>query len=196
MQEAIFAYIRQRAVKGICFIQRTLGKIKNQKLAALGVIKTEFWDINYYKHPPLTEAMVKHAEKELNIKLPAQLIELLMIQNGGYTKGFVYPMVKKTTWADNHVPLDSLWGIVTDKSIESAHNLLDTPYMTEEWGLPNGQVILTGDGHWFITLDYRKGPEPSIRWIDTECDEDIEVAINFDEFIKALVSEDAFRAGE
>lgn len=147
---------------------------------------TQFWDLNYYKHPALTNDMILFAEKLLGVKLPSKLIELLRIQNGGYTKGFGFPMSQKTTWSNNHVPLESLSGIVTDTSISTSQNLLDTPYMTKEWGLPENQVLLTGDGHWWITLDYRSGPVPSVGWIDVDSNEDIHVADNFEIFINGL----------
>ncbi len=46
--------------------------------------KTDFWDNNYYNHPPLTDEMVTTAETLLKVKLPALFIDLLKIQNGGY----------------------------------------------------------------------------------------------------------------
>jgi hypothetical protein len=146
--------------------------------------------VNYYNHPPLTDDMVVFTEKTLNLKLPTTLIELLKIQNGGYTKGFAFPMTQKTSWSDNHVPLTELFGIVTDKSIETAQNILDTQFITKEWGLPDRQVLLCGDGHWWITLDYRKGDKPTVRWIDIECEQDVHIADDFDDFINGLVSED------
>jgi hypothetical protein len=155
----------------------------------MSINKSEFWDSNEYNHP-LTEDMVNFAEEMLNVKLPNLLIELLKIQNGGYTRGFVFPMTKKTTWAENHVPLSELFGIVTDENTETSQNILDSQYMIDEWGLPEKQVLLAGDGHWWITLDYRKGDIPTVRWIDVECDEDIHVADSFDDFINGLVSED------
>ncbi len=158
----------------------------------MAVDKNEFWDENYYKHPPLTQEMVIAAEKILNVKLPKLLIKLLKVQNGGYTKGFAFPMTEKTTWAENHVPLSNLFGIVTDKSIKTAQNILDSLYITQEWGLPEKQVMLTGDGHWWITLDYRKGNTPSVRWMDVECEEDIYVADSFEDFINGLVAQDKF----
>lgn len=158
----------------------------------MAIDKNEFWDENYYNHPPLTDDMVSTAEKMLSVKLPSLLIELLKVQNGGYTKGFAFPMAEKTTWAENHVPLSDLFGIVTDESIETAQNILDSHYMTEEWGLPEKQVLLTGDGHWWITLNYRKSSTPSVSWIDVECGEDVHVANSFEDFINGLVAEDAF----
>lgn len=154
--------------------------------------KADFWDNNYNNHPTLTDDMVTTAETILNVKLPTLLIDLLKVQNGGYTKGFAYPMTVKTTWAENHVPLSELFGIETDPTIKTGQNILDTAYMTEEWGLPDKQVLLNGDGHWWITLDYRKSEIPSVRWVDVECDQDIHIADTFDNFISGLVSEDTF----
>lgn len=155
--------------------------------------KPDFWGSNYYSHPPLTEDMIIAAEKSLNVKLPGLFIELLKIQNGGYTRGYAFPMTEKTTWAENHVPLLELFGIVTDEDILTGQNILDSEYIANEWGLPEKQILLAGDdGHWWITLDYRKGSIPSVLWIDVECNEDIHIASSFEEFISGLVSVDAF----
>lgn len=151
--------------------------------------KNNFWGNNYYHHPPLTDYMVSAAETMLGAKLPPLLIDLLKIQNGGYTQGFVYPVNLKTTWADDHVPLAELFGIVTDKTINTGQNILDSQYMIDEWGLPEKQVLLTGDGHWWITLDYRESDVPSVRWIDIECDQDMHIADTFEAFIQGLVFE-------
>jgi len=151
-----------------------------------------FWDSNYYKHPEVTDEMIMIAENKLKVKLPELLITLLKIQNGGYTKGFAFPMNQRTSWSEDHIPLSELFGIVLDPALQSAQNIMNTEYMTQEWGLPEKQVLLSGDGHYWVTLDYRKASNPSIRWIDTECNEDILVAGNFEEFIQGLVSEDLF----
>lgn len=147
----------------------------------------EFWDTNYYQNPSLTDEMVAKAENELGVKLPPLFIELLKIQNGGYTQGFAFPMKQSTSWSENHVPLQELFGIVTDKSSDSGHNILMTDYLVKEWGLPEKQVLLTGDGHWWITLDYREGEAPKIRWIDCEINQDIHIADSFDEFFNGLI---------
>ncbi len=156
------------------------------------ISKDNFWTPEYSINPSLTNEMILTTETTLGVKLPALLIDLLKIQNGGYTKGFSFPMTQATSWADNHVPLPDLNGIVTHESSETIHNLLQTAYMTAEWGLPERQVLLSGDGHYWITLDYRKGETPTIRWIDTEMDQDIHVADSFEEFINGLVSDDEF----
>ena len=99
-------------------------------------------------------------------------------------------MLEKTTRASKHVPLVDLFGIVIDKSIEKAQNMLATSYMTQEWGFPENQVVLTGDGHWWITLDYRKENKPRVSWIDIECKEKKHIADSFDDFINELIPED------
>jgi hypothetical protein len=157
----------------------------------MGILLSEFWGNNYYGHPALTNEMINEAEKSLKVKLPSLLIELLQIQNGGYTKGFVFRIKQKTSWSDDHVPLDSLSGIIHDPSYRT-QNIMDTEYMTTEWDLPEKQVLLEGDGHWWITLDYRESDEPTIHWIDVDSDEDIEIAASFADFINGLVPTSVF----
>lgn len=152
----------------------------------MAILIDAFWKSNYYKHPPLTDDLVSVAEKQLGVKLPAEYLALLRVQNGGYTHGFGFPMTRPTTWAKDHVPLNDMTGIVTDPDIRTAQNILDTGYMTDEWGLPPRQALLSGDGHWWITLDYRSGDCPSVAWIDVECGEDIQVAPTFAAFLDGL----------
>ena len=151
-----------------------------------------FWSSNSYNHPQLTDEMVEFAQAKLGVKLPAEYLSLLRIQNGGYTKGFGFPMTQKTTWSDDHVPLAELAGIVTDAKIETVQNILDSPEMTNEWGVPPRQVLLAGEGHWWVTLDYRNGDIPSVAWIDVECDEDLQVAPTFADFLAGLRPDEEF----
>ncbi len=137
--------------------------------------------------------MIGEAEKLMDVRLPALLVELLTLQNGGYTSGYAFPMSRRTSWADDHVPFLELFGIVTDRDILTAQNVLDSNYLAQEWGLPEKQVLLAGDdGHWWITLDYRHGPVPKVRWIDVECGDDILIAGSFEEFINGLLPVDEF----
>jgi hypothetical protein len=151
-----------------------------------------FWGNNYYRHPPLSDEMLATAEAALKIRLPSELVTLLRIQNGGYTRDFAHPMPQPTTWATDHVPLDDLAGIVVDPNHHTAQNLLATAYMTQEWGLPPKQVLLSGDGHFWITLDYRNGEIPSVAWIDVECGEDVPIAQTFALFLDGLVPSETY----
>jgi hypothetical protein len=149
---------------------------------------TTFWDEPDKVPPALTTEFIQQAEQQLAVHLPAELLALLRQQNGGYTRGFVYPMAQPTSWAENHVPFDELFGLVP--SDEGPMSILDTAYLTEEWGLPQKQVLLSGDGHWFITLDYRHGSAPRVAWFDTELDEEVPVADSFPAFLAGLVARD------
>lgn len=147
----------------------------------------QFWDEENEWHPPLTAEMLAAAEAQLGVTLPAEYVRLLRVQNGGYTRGFAFPMPQGTSWAEDHIPLDELFGIITDPTLETSQNILETAYMTQEWGLPPRQVILAGDGHWWITLDYRDGEVPAVAWIDVECDQDLQAAPTFSAFLEGLV---------
>ncbi|MVN79216.1 SMI1/KNR4 family protein [Hymenobacter sp. HMF4947] len=149
---------------------------------------TNFWDETDKVPPPLTTEFIQQAEQQLAVHLPADLLALLKQQNGGYTRGFVYPMAHPTSWAENHVPFDELFGLLP--SDRGGASILDSGYLTQEWGVPEKQVLLSGDGHWFITLDYRHGSEPRVAWIDTEMEEDVPVADSFSTFLAGLVDRD------
>jgi len=148
---------------------------------------TEFWGSNHYEHPPLTDEMLDAAETRLGVKLPPLLVELLRYQNGGFTKDFGYPMSVPTSWAEDHVQLEELFGIVTDTSIRTAQNMIKPAYIEEERGIPEKQVLLCGDGHWWITLDYRMSENPSVLYLDTEMEESAPIANSFEEFYAGLV---------
>lgn len=150
----------------------------------------DFWDSNYHNHPNLTVEMIEIAERRLHIKLPESYINLLKKMNGGYTKGFAFPM-NNISWS-NHILLDSLNGIVIDDGIETTLNVFQTEYMTKEWGLPEKQVLLCGDGHTWITLDYRENNNPCVRWLDVESGEDVLVAESFDKFLDGLVPQELY----
>jgi len=158
----------------------------------VGVAPDEFWGSNYYDHPPLTDEMVVEAERQLGVRLQEEYLALLRIQNGGYTRGFGFPMSRPTIWAADHVPLGDLFGIVTDPDHRTALNILKTGYMTREWGLPPRQVLLTGDGHWWIALDYRNGEVPSVTWLAIDHGQDIQVAPTFAAFLDGLLPDSAF----
>jgi len=125
-------------------------------------INKEFWYSAYQPNVDLTSEIVQKAEKMLGLKLPTAYINLLKIQNGGETQGLVCPTTVKTSWADNHVPLDECFGIdLLDGSEETAErdtsefNILDSIRFTKVWGLPDNQIVLCGDRNGCITLDYR-----------------------------------------
>lgn len=155
-------------------------------------IKSGFWGPGGHGvQSPLTDEMVREAEDILGVTLPGELLELLRIQNGGVAaKGnCIFPTAVATSWAEGHIPFADLMGIGrTDGSL----SLLNTPYLVEEWDLPEPLVLLSGDGHYWIGLDYRKvGPadEPEVTWFDTDSAEHVVVAPTFRSFVEGLGGE-------
>ena len=149
--------------------------------------QSDFWSEEFSACPnaALTEAMVEAAAWTLRCMFPPRFVELLRLRNGGTTRGFVLPV--PTSWADDHVPFEEMFGIGTNVDSFSSHDVLATPYMTAEWGLPPSQVLLAGAGDWWITLDYRSGPSPCITWLDVDAKQDVVLAPSFDAFLDALV---------
>ena len=148
--------------------------------------------------PPLTGEMVAAAEEELGVTLPEAYVELMRTCKGGYTRNAALPTAQPTGWAPDHVPVDTIFGIpaIGDRGqFGTGLGILQTGYMTAEWNLPDGLVLLNGDGHWWIALDYRvSGPTgpPTVAWIDVEREEDIQVAESLEAFLAELVPADQF----
>ncbi|WP_121663753.1 SMI1/KNR4 family protein [Metabacillus litoralis] len=139
-------------------------------------------DDEYYRLEPLTDAMVKEAEDKLNVKLPDSYINILKEQNGGYIKFDSFPCSTPTSWADDHVNVDHIFGIGKENSI------LDSEYLINEWDLPTNIVLISGSGHSWIALDYRETREnPPVIFIDVDDEKIVELAANFDLFLDGLM---------
>jgi hypothetical protein len=152
-------------------------------------VKATFWgDDTRLVLPPLTDESVREAEALLGVTLPSSLLDLLRVRNGGLVadEWSAFPTVEPTSWSADHVPFDHLLGIGQSDGVIS---LLDTPYLVEEWGLPSPIVLLSGDGHYWIGLDYRRhGPrhEPSVTWFDADFGTELSLAADFRSFVEGL----------
>jgi hypothetical protein len=160
-------------------------------------VKATFWGEGLYGvQAPLTDEGVEDAERRLGVRLPSSLLEILRLQNGGLVASDcnALPTGVPTSWSESHVPLDGMMGIGRR---EGQLSLLDTPYLVEEWGLPSPLVLLSGDGHCWIALDYRlcgRQGEPSVTWFDTDWNTELTLAADFRTFIEGLTSASTFDA--
>jgi hypothetical protein len=152
-------------------------------------IKTSFWSARAHGvQPALTQAIVADAEQTLGLRLPASLLALLRVRNGGgvVADRNAFPTDRPTSWSEDHIPFTHLLGVGTGGR---GRSLLETPYLVTEWELPFPVVLLSGDGHYWIALDYRtRGPlaEPSVTWFDTDSDTELPLAPDFRTFVEGL----------
>ena len=95
-----------------------------------------------YLQDPLTPEALRAAEEELGHGLPRELAMMLSVQNGGYLR---YEL--------EGYPLDAISGI------GEAHPSLTHFCWGEERECVSfeldGLVPFSGDGHWYLCLDYR-----------------------------------------
>ena len=139
----------------------------------------------YYKLKPLTKKVLEKAERILQVKLPETYINLLKQQNGGNIIYNAFPTNVQTSWAENHIHIDHILGVSEEEGI------LQSEYLIQEWGLPKGIVLFSGDGHSWIAFDYRKTKEePPIIYIDLDTEQTIDLAPDFNVFLKGLYVED------
>lgn len=131
---------------------------------------------------PVTDEQRKEAEVQLQVQLPEAFVALLQQQNGGYIEGVACPTAEATSWADDHIQLDHIFGITESEGI------LDSPYLINEWGLPEKLVVINGDGHGWVALDYRAGKtNPKVIHVDTEMEKEQELAPTFADFLTKLI---------
>lgn len=134
--------------------------------------------LDEYELEDLTESTLKKAEDFLGVKLPSSYIELMQNQNGGHLFRNSFELNSEK------IRIDHLLGI----GRKSNEGILLTPYMIKEWELPSNIVLISGDGHSWVILDYRQEKsEPSVSFIDTEQEIDVQLAIKFKEFINQLI---------
>ncbi|MGG4209596.1 SMI1/KNR4 family protein [Bacillus safensis] len=143
-----------------------------------------FWEIDdegYYMLKKINAEEVAKAEKKLGVTLPDTYKKLILEQNGGYTVHNAFPTTHSNSWAEDHIQFNHLLGIAEDEGI------MDSAYLIKEWELPEGLVLINGDGHTWVAMDYRKTKEnPAIHYFDVEMEEDFKLADSFDELIQGL----------
>ncbi|KAA0139746.1 SMI1/KNR4 family protein [Gimesia chilikensis] len=150
------------------------------------------WDLNAPAwNDSLTGTMLSDAESRLNVRFPADYVSALREKNGGTTLGEYIPLPKQeipshlAPYVDHgHISITGINGIGN-----SHGSVLKTEYMTEEWKLPGGFVLLDGDGHTWIAFDYRNTKsEPAIVFLESESGDTLYVAQNFSQLFSNLVT--------
>ncbi|MDX5483664.1 SMI1/KNR4 family protein [Bacillus pumilus] len=138
-----------------------------------------------YTLKKISEKDILKTEKKLGVKLPQEYKNLVLEQNGGYLECNAFPTDRPTSWAEDHIQFDHLLGIGKKEGI------LESDYLIKEWGLPKDIILISGDGHSWVALDYRNTIEnPPVHFFDLETEEDFKIADSFNEFISKLYIDD------
>lgn len=149
---------------------------------------SEFWESSEYdpfRLKDISDNEIKNVEKKLNLTLPDQYKKLIIQQNGGLINFNAFPTDQETSWADDHIEVDHIRGIGKDLGI------LESEYLIKEWGLPQRLLLIQGDGHNWVALDYRLTNEnPPVHYFDLELNNDFKIAVSFDEFLSKLYTHD------
>lgn len=146
-------------------------------------MKKQIWNydvLDQYELNPLTREKVESAQSELKIKLPDSYLKLLKEQNGGSLYLNAFPISFED---EDHLAVDYLLGIGENKR----EGIQQSGYFIKEWGLPKRIVLLCGDGHTWIALDYREvNVSPPIIYIDVELEIEKQLSLSFEEFVSKL----------
>jgi hypothetical protein len=140
---------------------------------------------------PLDDRVLAEVEEKLGVKLPAAYVGLMREQNGGDFESMVIRARRPVPEAiedhigkDRFVELHSFHGVTLGES----GILQQTQYMTNAWELPSGLVLLEGDGHTWIALDYRRAAnEPSVIFLESDSKQSVTLAPSFASLLAALV---------
>jgi hypothetical protein len=143
-----------------------------------------------YVQPTLTEETVREAESQLAVQLPRAYLDLLKQQNGGYLRASWPDSVSETLFGIGprfpSITRDDGWW--RPKNADS-----------QMWAPPQSELLIPfdGDGHWDMCFDYRKhGPrrEPTIAFVDCECERERPITESFVDYLAGLVDESAATA--
>jgi hypothetical protein len=127
-----------------------------------------------YVHAPLTDALIRAAEKQLGFVLPTELLDLLRVQNGGPTR-FSLP----DSVGDLIAGIGHSFPSITDFNLSDHQEYVDFSM--------DGLVPFDGDGHWYRCLDYRNNRKtPAVSYIDVECNSEKRLADSFSDFLQLV----------
>lgn len=131
-----------------------------------------------YTLEPVTDAQIELVQQKLKVTLPDSYIALMRQQNGGELRK------RKLVVGEEIVSVDYINGIGS----KSGEGIWLSSTLKREWGLSNRFVYLFGDGHTWLTLDYRRytGNNPPVTYIDLELGTKEVIANDFEQFLTTL----------
>ncbi|MBZ0235605.1 MAG: SMI1/KNR4 family protein [Deltaproteobacteria bacterium] len=147
-----------------------------------------YFDLNADEpRPPLDSADLARLETLLGVRLPTALVALLRVRNGGTLR--LSRFRRRGGGSGDVVTVGTLAGVSVGGGV---HDLFRVPYLRGEWEVPEWAVMLSGDGHSWVALDYRESVEPAVVYLD-ESDDGfavVELAPSFEAFLDGLELEE------
>lgn len=138
---------------------------------------------NYRVYTP--EERIELFEKENGVNLPDAYITLAGTKHSWIVK--LPPCNTGSTkyyFGDGFYEIGELSGLDPDKY----RSIFDSPGLVEEWELPKELVLIDGDGHTWLALDYRDSKtEPKVIVIESDESNYLVVANNFNDFVQSLL---------
>jgi hypothetical protein len=150
-----------------------------------------YFDLNADdRGPPLDERELQRLEAMLGVRLPEALVAMLRVRNGGWMRYCAFAMPRRASDGTTVASFHELMGVEAD-----GRGLFGVPYLRQEWCLPDWAVMLSGDGHTWIALDYRGREQPGVVWMASADEDDappevIELAPTFEGFLDGLRIDD------
>ncbi|ROR98006.1 SUKH superfamily protein [Sinobacterium caligoides] len=138
---------------------------------------------NYRVYSP--EERLDLFEKKFALKIPAQYLNY-----AGTHSNHVFKLPKtapgdsKNYFGDGFYEIGSFHGLDPNEG----QSIFDSEWLSQEWELPEKLVLIEGDGHEWLALDYRRSSEePKVIIIESEgCTYKV-LASNFNAFIESLI---------
>jgi hypothetical protein len=152
-----------------------------------------------YIDAPLTDEKVSLVERTLSYALPAAYVAMAKSQNGGMPNRTVHRTSAPTSWAEDHIEINGIFGIGGGKH-STLCGAAGSRFWIDDWGYPPIGIYFAdcpSAGHDMLCLDYREcGPkgEPAVVHVDQNREFKITlVAKDFESFVRGLVDRKAFR---
>lgn len=138
---------------------------------------------NYCVYTP--EEIIETFENKYGVKLPGEYIKY-----AGANESWVVKLPPCNTdstkyyFGEGFYLIGSFSGLDPDKY----RSIFDSAELVKEWKLPKKLVLIDGDGHTWMALDYRDSDtEPKVIVIESDECNYLVVANNFNEFVQSLL---------
>ena len=133
------------------------------------------------------EELVARFEDENKLKLPGSFIDYNSEEDGVVKLPACHTDTLKYYFGEGFYSFSRLNGL----DLESFYSIFRSADLVKEWCLPKDLVLIEGDGHRWLALDYRQSRDyPSVIVIETDDYEYLTVADSFDEFTKMILKYD------